>query len=384
MRLITFWSNPPRQLIVVKSGVEDGHPFVPAGHAGPKQAGQKRPAEDESLGDLRSTPRSKPFEFGRAWLVAAWRLICGLEFEGFKYQFLLGVSGLANLHTCVERCRMLASEGSGQEKEPPRRERDPFAQRVEVGWWDGSVNPVVKASFPKWLKSNGKDKVLKCVSMWIRDCLHLSPMCVKGYKFGWFVQFLSIPEIFQNPQICWNMALWPLGAQHFTIRRRRRIPKTNSEDEFLLVDHRRREDEFRRRIPRRQIPPRIPIPKSISPRGRSPLRRRIPKTNSPQTISPRGRSPLRRRIPRRRISPWRRSTPKTNSPPKTNSEDEFPADKQFAPEDDFLPEDEFPPPGVLHFQSWQLKWPPAPGAVSMDSAQSFTRTFMKPRPLVKR
>lgn len=103
--------------------------------------------------DLRSTdgatPRSKPFEFGRAWLVAAWRLICGLEFEGFKYQFLLGVSGLANLHTCAERCRMLASEGSGQEKEPPRRERDPFAQRVEVGWWDGSVNPVVKASFPK-------------------------------------------------------------------------------------------------------------------------------------------------------------------------------------------------------------------------------------------
>jgi|Cyp1metagenome_2_1107374.scaffolds.fasta_scaffold01179_18 hypothetical protein len=54
MQLITFWSNPPRQLIVIKSGVEDGHPFVPAGHAGPKQAGQKRPAEDESLGDLRS------------------------------------------------------------------------------------------------------------------------------------------------------------------------------------------------------------------------------------------------------------------------------------------------------------------------------------------
>ena len=59
------------------------------------------------------------------------------------------LAGLANLHTCAERCRMLASEGSGQEKEPPRRERDPFAQRVEVGWWDRSVNPVVKASFPK-------------------------------------------------------------------------------------------------------------------------------------------------------------------------------------------------------------------------------------------
>ena len=49
-----FGVTPPRQLIVIKSGVEDGHPFVPAGHAGPKQAGQKRPAEDESLGDLRS------------------------------------------------------------------------------------------------------------------------------------------------------------------------------------------------------------------------------------------------------------------------------------------------------------------------------------------
>ena len=67
------------------------------------------------------------------------------------------------------------------------------------------------------------------------------------------------------------------------------------------------EDEFRRPIARRRIPP----------RRRIPSRRRIPKTNSRRRIPTRRRIPPRRRIPKTNCS-------KTNSPLKTNSEDEFP------------------------------------------------------------
>ena len=172
----------------------------------------------------------------------------------------------------------------------------------------------------------------------------------------------------------------PLCGYHFSIRRQKRFPKTNSpktncapktnsppktnsedecpEDELPPENEFHPKDEFRRRIPRRRIAPR----RRISPRRRianpedelrpedefphedelrtpktnymfprrNPPRRQISKTNSPKTNcvpnASRQRTPdeLRRRIPR----------------PKTHSEDEF-------PEDELPSEDQFPPKGEL-------------------------------------
>ena len=80
--------------------------------------------------------------------------------------------------------------------------------------------------------------------------------------------------------------LSPLCGYDISTRRRRQIPKTDSEDEFP-EDELPPEDELRRRIPRRRIAP--------------------AKTNSPPEDE------LRRRIPRRRIAP----------------EDDFPPRRRF-------------------------------------------------------
>lgn len=98
------------------------------------------------------------------------------------------------------------------------------------------------------------------------------------------------------------------GIIYFSIRRRRRIPKTNSTDAFP-------EDETK------------------------PKKTNCPPTNSsPKTNCPRRRTPPRRRMPQMH-------SPKTNRPSKTNSEEEFPEDG-FLPEEEF-PEDELPPRRLL-------------------------------------
>ena len=93
----------------------------------------------------------------------------------------------------------------------------------------------------------------------------------------------------------------------------------------------------------------------------------------PRWIPSRGPFPPEGRIPPEDEFPceheFRRRIPRqTNSSPKRNSEDKFPADKKPRPRRRLPSWRRVPPPGVLHFQSWQLKRPPAPGAVSVDSA----------------
>ena len=180
--------------------------------------------------------------------------------------------------------------GPDKKKNRPGENEIPSLKELRL---DGGIGLWIrwsKLAFQSDWSPNAKDKVWKCVSMWIRDCLR----CVsKDTNLVGSFNFSPSPKY---SKILKYVEIWHCGRWgHSTLP---------SEDE----------DEFRRLIPF-SGPPKT--------------RRRIPKTNSPQTISPRGRSPLRRRIPktnsRRRISPWRRITPKTNSPPKTNSKDEFPA-----------------------------------------------------------
>ena len=100
-------------------------------------------------------------------------------------------------------------------------------------------------------------------------------------------------------------------------------------------------------------------------------------TDRDATLLPEGE--FRRRIPRRRLPHWRQIL-----------KDGFPADKKFAPEDDFLPEAKFPPPGVLHFQSWQFKRPHLNGLrrqgpfLWIQRCKNFKPTLTNPKPLVKK
>ena len=139
--------------------------------------------------------------------------------------------------------------------------------------------------------------------------------------------------------------LWPLCRHYFSIRRRRRIPKTNStdafpedetkppktncpptssslpEDELPTEDELPHGDECRRCIPRRRIAPRRQTRKRNSQTDSS------PKRNSPNMSSPH-EDYFRRQIPEDELPPPKMkisrilktsSAPKTNCPMKTNS-----------------------------------------------------------------
>ena len=196
--------------------------------------------------------------------------------------------------------------GPDKKKNRPGENEIPSLKELRL---DGGIGLWIrwsKLAFQSDWSPNAKDKVWKCVSMWIRDCLR----CVsKDTNLVGSFNFSPSPKY---SKILKYVEIWHCGRWgHSTLpsededefrrlipfsgppKTRRRIPKTNSPQTISPPRTKSPpEDEFRRRIPADEF-----LPEDELLRRRIPHRRQIPKTNSLLEIRPRRRLPSRRRVP---------------------------------------------------------------------------------------